>query len=142
MILYLDTSALVKLYVQEAGTDAVKAWVVGAEATATSWVAYAETRAAFARARREGVTAPERHQERIGQFNRDWEALMRVQFLPHIARSAGELTEVYGLRGFDAIHLASALHLRDRVTPVPFVLAAFDRRLRDAAERAGLQTFG
>jgi len=142
VILYLDTSALVKLYAQEPGTDAVKAWVAEAEATATSWVAYAETRAAFARARREGVTTPERHQERIGQFNRDWEALLRVHLLAHIARSAGELTEVYGLRGFDAIHLASALHLRDRVTPVPFVLAAFDRRLRDAAERAGLQTFG
>ena len=71
MILYLDTSALVKLYVQEPGTDAVKAWVAEAEAAATSWVAYAETRAAFARARREGVTAPERHQERIGQFNRE-----------------------------------------------------------------------
>ena len=67
---------------------------------------------------------------------------MRVHLLAHIARSAGELAEVYGLRGFDAIHLASALHLRDRVTPVPFVLAASDRRLRDAAERAGLQTFG
>ena len=139
MILYLDTSALVKLYVQEIGSADVKDWLQDADAAATSWVAYAEARAAFARALREGITGPEHHAERVGQFNRDWEALIRLELLPPIARSAGDLAEVHGLRGFDSIHLASALWLRDKVAPAEVAFVAFDRRLLGAAERAGLE---
>ena len=138
MILYLDTSALVKLYVREPGTEAVQSWLAEAEVAATSWVAYAESRAAFARALREGSTRVERHQERVGQFNRDWEALLRVDLLPSLSRAAGDLAEVHGLRGFDAIHLASAVWLRDKAGPGSLAFAAFDRRLLAAAERVGL----
>ena len=53
MILYLDTSALVKLYVRERGSAQVRAHVNNADVIATSVVAYAEARAAFARLRRE-----------------------------------------------------------------------------------------
>ena len=49
LILYLDTSALVKLYVRERGSARVRAQVGKADAIATSVVAYAEARAAFAR---------------------------------------------------------------------------------------------
>ena len=49
MILYLDTSALVKLYVREAGSVLVRRATEASEAAATSTVAYAEARAAFAR---------------------------------------------------------------------------------------------
>jgi predicted nucleic acid-binding protein len=141
LIVYLDTSALVKLYVSEPGAEAVTAWVTEAEAAAVSWVAYAEARAAFARALREGLTTHEAHLERVAQLNRDWEALMRVQLSPAIARSAGDLAEGYGLRGFDAIHLASALWLRDKAAG-DLALAAFDGRLRGAAARAGLRVLG
>ena len=139
MILYLDTCALVKFYVQETGSDDVRGWLQDADAAATSWVAYAEARAAFARALREGITGPEHHAERVGQFNRDWEALIRVELTPPVARNAGDLAEVYGLRGFDSIHLASALWLRDKVNPAPVAFAAFDRRLLAAAAGAGLE---
>ena len=53
MILYLDTSALVKLYVEELGTSMVTARVERAEAVATVRATYAEARAALARHRRE-----------------------------------------------------------------------------------------
>jgi len=69
VILYLDTSALVKLYVQEVGSADVNDWLKDADAAATSWVAYAEARAAFARGLREGITGREHHAERVGQFN-------------------------------------------------------------------------
>lgn len=140
MIFYLDTSGLVKLYIREPGSADVRAWVTAADAVRTSWVAYAETRAAFTRALREGATEPRHHAERVGRFNQDWEALLRVHVLPPVARSAGDLSEVYGLRRFDAIHLASALWLPDKVGSAHLTFAAFDRRLQGAAERAGLQT--
>jgi uncharacterized protein len=49
LILYLDTSTLVKLYAEEEGTETVERAADEAEAIATSVVAYAEPRAAFAR---------------------------------------------------------------------------------------------
>ena len=53
MILYLDTSSLVKLYVDEPGSEDVLRLVDQAELVTTSVVAYAEARAALARRRRE-----------------------------------------------------------------------------------------
>ena len=53
MIVYLDTSSLVKLYVEEDESSKVDALVKSSEITATSLVAYAEARAAFARRSRE-----------------------------------------------------------------------------------------
>jgi predicted nucleic acid-binding protein len=139
LIAYLDTSALVKLYVKEPGTRDMQAIVQTAQAVATSWVAYAETRSAFARSLREGVTSPDHHQARVRQFNQDWPSYLRVELLPAIARNAGELAELHGLRGFDALHLASALWLRDQ-TGHPFGLAAYDQRLKTAGIQAGLDS--
>jgi uncharacterized protein len=137
MILYLDTSALVKLYVREVGSVRVRNALKDATVAATSVVAYAEARAAFARLYREAYTKPRRHQERVAQLNADWESLMRVELTASVLRLAGETAEIYELRGFDSIHLASALSLRDRAD-MPFTFAVFDQRLRDGAARAGL----
>lgn len=137
MILYLDASAVVKLYVRETGSREVKKLARESAALATSVVAYAETRAAFARLMREGVTVEKRHHERLQQFNADWESFMRIELGHALARIAGELAEAYALRGFDAVHLASALWLND-TSGGKLRFAAFDARLRTAAERAGL----
>ena len=141
MILYLDTYALVKLYVSELHTGDVRNWVRDAEAVATSIVSYAETRAAFGRARREGSSTDAEHRRRVSQFNRDWVELMRIELTPLVARNAGELAELHAIRGFDAIHLASALWLRDKSDDA-FLFAAFDRRLCEGAAAAGLQVAG
>jgi hypothetical protein len=65
---------------------------------------------------------------------------LRVDLFPSLSRAAGDLAEIHGLRGFDAIHLASALWLRDKTSPAGLAFAAFDHRLLAAAERAGLPT--
>ena len=58
MILYLDTSSLLKLYVEESGTADVQAGAESAEVVATSVVAYPEGIAAVARRHREGALSP------------------------------------------------------------------------------------
>ncbi|MBW8050119.1 MAG: type II toxin-antitoxin system VapC family toxin [Cytophagales bacterium] len=63
MIIYLDTSSLVKLYVQETDTDNVKSLINSAEVITTSIVAYPESRAAFARKLRSGVMSDEEYQK-------------------------------------------------------------------------------
>lgn len=62
---------------------------------------------------------------------------MRVEMTASVLRLTGETAETYELRGFDSIHLASALSLRDP-TGMPFACAVFDQRLPDGAARAGL----
>lgn len=138
MIFYLDTSALVKLYTRELHSGDVRRWVRDADTVATSVVSYAETRAAFARARRESLSSDIEHRRRISQFNRDWAELLRVELTTLVGRNAGELAELHALRGFDAIHLASALWLRDK-TDDTFFFGAFDQRLCEGAAAAGLQ---
>ena len=138
MILYLDTSALVKLYVLEVHSAEVRSWLRSAEVAATSDVAYAESRAAFARALREGMSTAQQHQQRVARFNRDWAQMLRVELSSLVARNAGELAELHALRGFDAIHVASALWLRDN-SEVPLLFASFDLRMCAAANAAGLQ---
>ena len=137
MILYLDTSAWVKLYVREPGSKELRAYAAKAETMATSAVAYPEARAAFARLKAQGISTEAKHHQRLAQLNLDWENLLRIELAPVVVRTAGDLAEVYGLRGFDSIHLASALWLKEK-TSTPLNFAVFDQRLRAAAERAGL----
>ncbi len=136
MILYLDTSALVKLYVEETGTAEVVSWVDAATVVATSRVAFAEARAAFARHRREGGFTPGLWRKAVAILDDDWSRYAIVEVTDGVVRSAGQLADRHALRGFDAIHLASALELRGDQNEVRF--GCFDDRLSLAARKAKL----
>ena len=112
MILYLDTSALLKLYVVEEGRDLVEQAVDEAAVISTSSVAYAEARASFARKRREAVFSDDELREAVAVFDEDWQTFETLAATEKAARLAGGLAEEHALRGFDAIHLASALLIR------------------------------
>lgn len=137
MILYLDNSCLVKLYVEEEGSGDVGRQVVEATAVATSAVAYAEARAAFARKNTEGGFTEEEYRCVLEDFLQEWAAYLTIDASRAIIALAGDLAERHVLRGFDAIHLASALALRDRAhSSVVFCCA--DERLNAAAASEGL----
>lgn len=133
MILYLDTSSLVKLYVAEADSQKVRRAVGEAAVVATSVVAFAEARSAFARLAREGNLTSEDLASVRGAFLRDWEALFKVRVLKRVYQLAGELTEKHVLRGFDALHLASFLEVRAQAEGEDVQFSAFDGRLNAAA---------
>lgn len=134
MILYLDTSALVKLYVNEDGHHQVKRAVDRASYVATSRVAYAEARSALSRLRREGVMGAKRLRGAVEALKRDLSSLIQVELTSRVSLQAGELAEAHGLRGFDAIHLASAMELGQ--PPGPGVeLMTFDSRQKRAAKK-------
>jgi uncharacterized protein len=136
VILYLDTSSLVKLYVEEGDSDRVVELVASSEAAATSIVAYAEARAAFARRHRENALKLREYRRLVSSLNEDWESYLIVQIRDEMVRSAGDLAEKHGLRGFDAIHLASAMALRDGLK-TPIVFSSSDQRLNDASRSEG-----
>ncbi len=136
MILYLDTSALVKLYVDEPGTPAVVARVEGAEAVVTARVTYAEARAAFARHRREGALSRAHLRQVVRELDGDWGAYNLVEISDPVVRQAGALAERHALRGYDAVQLAAALDVHRAGGNVEF--ASFDIRLNRAARRETL----
>ena len=138
-MLYLDTSALVKLYVDESKSEVVKDAVGQSDAVATSLLAYTEARAAFARSRREGKLGPQAYRMIIGAFDEDWSRYVAVEVTDGLAKAAGLLAETRALRGYDALHLASALRLQSRI-PVPMSFMAFDRHLMNAARLEGLSS--
>ena len=138
MILYLETSNLVKLYVQEKDSGDVAKLVSDSEAVATSIIAYAEARAAFARKLREKGISDEDHKRIKNDLDRDWENIFVIKLTDAVVRSAGDLAEKRSLRGFDAFHLASALELQKAV-PLPVLFSSSDARLRESAKQEGLQ---
>ena len=137
MILYLDTSCLVKLYVQETGTELVKKQIEEADVIVASVVAYPEMRAALARRRREKALKAGDYQQVLRQFERDWKDISRVPVIESIAQDAGDLAESHKLRGLDAVHLSTALFLRNTVgnTEKDFRLLTADHRLNEAAKK-------
>ena len=139
MILYLDTSAMVKLYVEEAGSDTVRAAWEQADVVAISLIGYAEARAAFARAKREARLHAKAYRQAIGDLDRDWDSYFILEVTADLIRRASVLAEAYALRAYDAVHLASALLLRDRAQPTVTFLC-FDAELEAAARGEGLTT--
>jgi predicted nucleic acid-binding protein len=131
--LYLDTSSLVKLYVTEAGSDIVRHLVSEANVVATSVVAYAETRAALARLRREGMLTASRLASARREFHGQWPTLLTLDATDSLCRTAGEYAEKYGLRGFDSIHLASFAEVARRAGAQNTRFSSFDNRLNIAA---------
>ncbi|MBW1814502.1 MAG: type II toxin-antitoxin system VapC family toxin [Deltaproteobacteria bacterium] len=116
MILYLDTSSLVKLYVEEDESPQIETLVRSSEVSATSIVAYAEARAAFARRFREGSFTSDEHSRIKTFFDKDWPNYFILNIMEDMVRLAGNLAEKHALRGFDSIHLASALILHQEVS--------------------------
>jgi predicted nucleic acid-binding protein len=138
MILYLDTSAAIKLYVQEVGHELVWDVASAASAIATCLISYAEMRAAFARLRRENRLSEEGFNAVKAAFDEDWEALVRVQIEDVVLRRAGDLADAFALRGYDSVQLAAADHLRSG-SGRPVLFASFDRHLNEAASFLGCQ---
>jgi predicted nucleic acid-binding protein len=134
--LYLDTSSLVKLYVTEPGSDAVRALLNQAAIVATSAIAYPEARAALARRRRERALAAAAFAAAKRALEEDWATYLAIEASTAICREAGELAERYRLRGYDGVHLATFLEVARRAGPAETRFSSFDDRLNRAARAA------
>ena len=134
MIVYFDTSALVKNYVLEPGSNRViKTWNE-ADAVAISVVGYAEVLAAFQRRYREQSISDEELEVVVSEFKDDWTMFNRIDVKMTLFPIVDHLLKNYPLRGFDVIHLSSCIKLHRSVNDEVVFLCA-DHRLLDAAER-------
>lgn len=137
MILYLDTSALIKAYVSEDGTHDVLQAMRAAEAVATHLIAYVEAQAAFARMIREKAIAAGPGEALRKEFSRDWENYIRVGVDEPLVQRAASLAEAFALRAYDSVHLAAA-DLLSKQADTRVAFACFDRKLSRAATVLGL----
>ena len=137
MTAYFDASALVKRYVTERWSIETAELSSTAQAVATSLVSRAEVVAAFGKAVRVGVLAEAEARQAQRAFARDWPDLARVPVTEALIARAGALAWDHGLRGYDAVQLASALTYHDAVGS-EILMATFDTPLWKAAQREGL----
>ena len=136
MILFLDTSALVKLYVEEAHSAAVREWIDEAEVVAACRVAYPEAVSALNRRMRAGDLSKSGYGIAFRALRRDWDRLAVVAFREV---EAGRLAAKYGLWGFDAIHLSSAMIIASAPPGPDLLFSSFDAALNRAAAGERLQ---
>lgn len=143
MILYLDTSAFVKLVLDEAYAQRTRDLFVSAQQACSSVITLPEATSALARQARETGAADQSLDAWLTTLDAFWRRCIHV---PAYERSAARLALAHLLRGMDAVQLASAAELRSRVlaeTPgADFHFLAYDRQLLGAAEREGFATLG
>jgi uncharacterized protein len=135
--LYLDTSSLVKLYVAEPGSDAVRELVEAATIVATSTIAYTETRAALGRRRRERALRPAAFASAKKTFEAEWPKYFAVEVTSALCRRAGDLAERYRLRAYDAVHLAAFAEIAREAGVGEMRFSSFDNALNRAARSLG-----
>ena len=138
MIAYFDASALVKRHVDERGSRETIEFAARAELVATSLVSRAEVAAALAKAVR--VKLLEEREARKAQraFAAQWPDIARIPVTEALVSRAETLAWEYGLRGYDAVQLASAVLFQESLgTAVR--LATFDRQLWNAARGVGFE---
>ncbi|MFZ4812525.1 MAG: type II toxin-antitoxin system VapC family toxin [Ilumatobacteraceae bacterium] len=136
MIAYFDTSAIVPLIIEEATSPTCRRLWNDATRVASSRLLYPETRAALARAERLGRLTTRQLATAVGELESLIEQIDVIEVSPDIAHAAGELAQRFGLRGYDAVHLAAALAMNDD----DVVLVTGDHDLASAAKAAGMAT--
>jgi predicted nucleic acid-binding protein len=134
-LIYFDSSAFVKLLVEEDGSDLAAELWDGCDAAMSSRLAYPEVRAALAAATRSHVLDNDDLATAEQAWEEYWAATRRVELTSAVERHAGELASLHALRGADAVHLASALAVEDS----DLVVAVWDQRLHAGTRAAGLR---
>jgi len=136
---YLDTSALIKRYVAEPGSQWIEATIFEPDDTLllTSRLTMVEVWSALARRRREASISPQDHADALDAFRED--CLTRyhfVEFEAPVVELSGQLLDRHPLRAYDAVQLASALIISQALTeanlPTPIFLSADDDLLTTA----------
>ena len=133
-VVYFDSSALVKLCVDEDGSDLVDQLWDGRDAALSSRLAYPEVCAALAAVGRNHDLDRRGLVRARATWEEFWAAMRPVELTAPIADAAGDLARLHALRGAVSVHLASALAIGD----TNLVVAVWDQRLHASARRAGL----
>lgn len=132
-IVYFDSSALVKLVVDEDGSDIAAELWNGCDAAVSSRLAYPEVCAALAAAGRNHDLTESQAVDATAEWEVFWASMRPVELSVDVERASGELAKLHHLRGADAVHLASALTLG----VADLVVAVWGKRLHAGVVSVG-----
>jgi uncharacterized protein len=138
LIRFLDSSAFVKRYVREPGSDAVARLFQPGSKLGASSLALVEITAALFKRARAGDLAIELARRHAARLSADLEEVHVVEVRGPVLDLATELVSRHSLRAYDAVQLASAMRLR-RAAGVPVTFICADANLTAAAVAEGLR---
>jgi predicted nucleic acid-binding protein len=132
VITYVDTSTMLKLVVEETGSDVAAVIWDSADVLASVGLVVVEARAALAAAHRAGRLTADQHRDAKSEAEALIEELHLVEVTDDLVAAAADLAEAESLRGYDAVHLAGALLIEAGI------LTSADGALCEAASGRGL----
>lgn len=133
MILFCDTSALMKLLVDEDQSDQMRQVSTTVEAIGVCRISWAETMAALSRRQREDPISTEDLEQARQHLIQCWHSFTIVEVSQPLVETAGRFADVFALRGYDSVQLAAAHELHVN-TEQNVLFASYDRRLNQAAQ--------
>lgn len=136
MILYLGTSALVKLYLEEPFSDIVRSWVKEYEIIATCRIAYTEIISALEKRFRMHDLSKSDYEMILKKFAQDWPDFAIIDF---DEQEAAVFVKKYGLKHFDSIHLSAAKLIQRERKDISLAFSSADESLCRAAAAEGLK---
>lgn len=140
MLLFLDSSAVVKYYLTEGGSTWMRSLVDDPQnIILVSGIALPEVTSALARRQREGLFGKRFLRQSYQSFQEDLRVVFqRIPVEEAVLAEAAELTLRHPLKGYDAVQIASALRVKGRFADLTFISA--DVQMLTAAQSEGLQT--
>jgi predicted nucleic acid-binding protein len=137
LILYFDSSALVKRYVEEQGSSDVLDWMDASELNGTVLLTRVEVAAAITRAVRRQIVSQEDARQFLELFHKEWSHFTRLPITEPLVARADALACEHNLRGYDAVHLAAALNWQE-LLDLPVTIVTYDKELARAARALGM----
>lgn len=139
MLVFMDTSVLLKLYLDEEDSGMARSVLESDAEIAAASITHVEMHSALSRRHREGTLSQGNLEKILHAFEADWFHFGKVPPDPVVLRKAAKICLLHPLRSLDAIQLSSALAIsEDRQEPFVFLTA--DKRLEAAARREKLAT--
>ncbi len=139
ILYYLDASAWVKRHYKETGTKTIQTLFESGVALGSASLGLIEVIATLTRKHKAGQFTPEGFRRAIEDVKQDWVALTQVELDDEAVERAQTTAQSFALRGGDAIHLASALILRELLAEKDeIVFVTSDKELKAAAIASGL----
>lgn len=137
---YLDASAWVKRYTQEAGTGWLRAFLAQGHPAACSTLGVVEVTATLARQRKAGQLSVDEFTRKADDLDNDWAAMIRVDITGDVIERSRATAQGLACRGADSVHLATAQILTDglRSQGARLIVVASDHQLLVAARASGL----
>ena len=138
MLLFCDTSALIKLLIDEPESALIHQVTERAGLIAACRITWAEAMAAMARRQREDPTSAEEIENARQRLSMLWSSFTIVEVSQKLVETAGRFADGFALRGYDSVQLAAAheLHI---TSEQPVTFACYDRRLNQAAQLLQLE---